>query len=65
MPLVPIDRLFGSKLYDITQIHDHDTVAEMLDDPQIMGDKKYRLPFILFQVEHKIQYLRLHRNVKR
>ena len=31
---------------------------------QIMGDKKYRLPFILFQVEHKIQYLRLHRNVK-
>ena len=64
MSLVPIDRLFGSKLHDITQIHDHDTVAEMLDDPQIMGDKEVGQLVLFFDVLHQIDYLGLDRYIQ-
>ena len=54
-----VDGLFGADLYHVAKIHDHDPVAEMLDDPQVVGDEHIGQVVLLLDVLHQIDDLGL------
>ena len=59
-----IDRFPGAKLHNVSQIHYHDAVAEMLDNPQIMGNEHIRQVEFLFDVLHQVDDLSLNGHVQ-
>ena len=52
------------QLADVTQVHDHDAVTEMLDHTQVMGDEKVGEMFLLTELIEKLEDLGLDGDVQ-
>lgn len=52
-------------LNQFTEVHHGDSIADVLDDKEMMGDKEVREVELLPQFMEEIQYLRLHRDIQR
>ena len=59
-----IDRFPGPQLHDVPQVHNHDAVAEMLDNPQIVGNEHVRQVEFLLDVLHQVDDLSLNGHVQ-
>ena len=53
------------QLDDDAQVHDADAVADILDDAQIVGDKKVSEMLLFLQIQKQIDDLGLDGNVQR
>jgi hypothetical protein len=51
-------------LDDAAHVHHGDPVAHVLDDRQVMGHEQVREPELALEIEHQVQYLRLHGDVE-
>ena len=60
-----IKLLCRSQLYHIAQIHHADTVADVLDNAQVMRNEQIGQVFLLLQIQKQVDHLRLNRNVQR
>jgi hypothetical protein len=49
---------------DLSEIHDRNPMADVLDDTKIMGDKKVTQAKLILEVHHEVDDLRLHGNIK-
>ena len=52
-------------LNDLSEIHHRDAAADVLDEPQIVGDEQIRQAEALLQVHQQVDDLRLHRHIER
>jgi hypothetical protein len=52
-------------LDDSAEVHDHHTVRDVVDDPQIVTDEEVRQPELLSERHEQVQDLRLNGNVER
>ena len=64
MPRLGKDRLGRSKLDDFAEIHDRDSMADMVHHVEIMGDEDEGKAEIALQGLEKIEDLRLDRDVE-
>src|SRR5438132_587464 len=62
---VLIDRIALGGLDNFAEIHDSDPVANMLNDSQVVGDKKIREVHLLLEFLQEIDDLRLDGNIER
>ena len=54
----------GSKLYHLAEIHNADSVGEVLNDREVMRDKENGKTELFAKLVEKVDYLRLNRYVK-
>ena len=59
-----VDSLGGVELHDTSQIHDHDPVADVFDDAEVMGDENISQVKLLLQAAEEVDDLCLDRNVQ-
>ena len=60
----PVQVTSGGDLHDITQVHDRDTVADVPDHGQVMGNEKIGQVELLLKILQQVDDLRLDGNVK-
>ena len=61
---IRVNSLGGVELHDTSQIHDHDPVADVLDDAEVMGDEHICQVKLLLQAAEEVDDLCLDRNVQ-
>ena len=54
----------GSQLHHLAEVHNADTVGEVLNDAQVMGDEQNRQTQLLTQVVQQVDDLRLNGNIQ-
>ena len=54
-----------SELDQLSEVHDADPVAHVLDDAEVVGDEQVAQPELLLQVGEQVQHLGLDRHVER
>lgn len=54
----------GGELTEVAQIHDHDTVAEVLDHAQVVGDEEVGQTLLIPEFVQELEDLCLHRYVQ-
>src|SRR5690606_6614860 len=60
------EHLGGRSLFDDASVaHHRNGVAHVLDNAEVMGDEQVAEPEVVLQVSEQVEYLRLHRDVKR
>ncbi len=60
------EQLGGARrLHDLSEVHDGDAVAEVLDRRQVVRDEEAREAHVALQVAHQVEDRRLHRDVER
>ena len=59
-----VDSLRSVELHDTSQIHDHDPVADVLDDAEVMGDENISQVKLLLQAAEEVDDLCLDGNVQ-
>ena len=52
-----VDSLRSVELHDTSQIHDHDPVADVLDDAEVMGDENISQVKLLLQAAEEVDDL--------
>ena len=65
MARVGVDLVAVGQLHDLAQVHDRHTVADVLDDPQVVRDEEVGQAELLLQVLQQVDDLRLDRDVER
>ena len=55
----------GGELTEVAQVHDHDTVAEVLDHAQVVGDEEVGQTLLIPELVQELEDLCLHRYVQR
>lgn len=61
---VAVQLLAGGNLHNFAEVHDDDTVADMLDHRQVMGNEQVGNAQLRLQVLQQVDDLRLNRNVQ-
>ena len=56
--------ILGCYLNDMSKIHDCDSVAEMVNDTEIVGNEDVCESPLLLQFLHQVEYLGLYRHIK-
>jgi hypothetical protein len=64
MLCILIDRIALGDLDDLAEIHDGDSMADVLDHPQVVGNEKVGQVHLFLQLLEEIDDLRLNRNVQ-
>jgi hypothetical protein len=59
-----VDALLRADLDDLAQVHHRDPVADVVDDPQIVGDEQVGDPQVTPQLVEQVQDLRPDRHVQ-
>ena len=54
----------GGELTEVAQVHDHDTVAEVLDHAQVVGDEEVGQTLLVPELVQELEDLCLHRYVQ-
>jgi hypothetical protein len=59
------EEVFGfPPLHQTPQVHHPDLGGDMMDHRQVMADEKVCEPEAPLQIDHEVQYLRLHGNIE-
>ena len=61
---IRVDSLRSVELHDTSQIHDHDPVADVFDDAEVMRDENISQVKLLLQAAEEVDDLCLDRNVQ-
>ena len=61
---IRVDSLRSVELHDTSQIHDHDPVADVFDDAEVMRDEHIGQVKLLLQAAEEVDDLCLDRNVQ-
>ena len=64
MQCVRVQIIGRSELHDIAEVHNGDTVADVLDDVEVMRNKEERQSELLLQVMQQVDDLGLDGNVQ-
>src|SRR5437763_17186384 len=62
---IPVQRLAGGRLDDLSEVHDGDPIAQVFHDGEVVGDEQIREIELLLQVLEQVQNLRLNRDIER
>ena len=57
--------LRGRQLDDLAEVHHRDSVGDVADDGEVVGDEEVRQVEVLLQLDEEVQHLRLDRDVER
>src|SRR6476469_784282 len=60
----PEERARGAKLHDLAEVHHRDTVADVLDQAQVVRDEEVRQIELLPQIHQEVDDLRLYGDVE-